>query len=207
MFLLLAPTAALAASLSCSDLQTMVRASVPVDAIVATIADTGVDAADLGCVETAGLPVAVVEAARQHIVTPAPTPVAAPPPPTPPSRVSPAAAPEPALPWVSAGAGVGECSSVWFLTTTPDPGAAAALSGFVGFGSGNFYSKRPTAGFLLALTQIAAAGVAVGGGAGHKPKVSYAGFALLAATRAVDVGAAVGNAHAERRAVLTGCGG
>ena len=49
------------------------------------------------------------------------------------------------------------------MYSLPDPGAAAALSGTIGFGVGHFYAEEPGRGVLHFIFQAVATGLVIGG--------------------------------------------
>lgn len=83
------------------------------------------------------------------------------------------------------------------LVDLPDPGAAAQLSGGLGFGAGHFYAAQPARGAVFATTQLA--GALVMGGAyawrldrpvrwadNGGPAVAVTGLVLFAGSRVID---------------------
>jgi hypothetical protein len=86
-----------------------------------------------------------------------------------------------------------------FMASLPDPGAAAVLSGTVGFGAGHFYAKQPQAGFGH-LTAQALGLMATAAGFGVDSSQAARGLwagggALFLAGRIMDVVTAPQSAH------------
>ncbi len=98
----------------------------------------------------------------------------------------------------------------WFLATRvvevrlPDPGAAVALSGLVGFGAGHFYAQRRRRGRTHLALQLTALSVTIAGGVlsavGGEATVpgvimAGAGGGFLVGARTADVVSAPRSAH------------
>lgn len=158
MPLLLLLATAQAASLSCAELQHMVNIGIPPATIVETIAQSSLPAAELPCVYQAGLPPAVVEAAERVAEGAEAPALPSPAPPTGPVQTQTVMQPVPFVLSAPTEAPGDPCSLASLMVTLPDPGAAAALSGTVGFGTGHFYAGRVGRG----LTYLAIEGIATG---------------------------------------------
>lgn len=102
----------------------------------------------------------------------------------------------------------------------PSPGTAAALSGFIGFGAGHFYSQRPGVGAIFAVVETAGLGLIVGGYASQASAsgdfggdgvqraqtgatLAVAGWATSAVSRGIDSG--VASTSARKTAQNRGC--
>ncbi|MCB9609813.1 MAG: hypothetical protein H6716_24690 [Polyangiaceae bacterium] len=223
MLALLAFLASAHAADACAEIQNMVSVGLPEDVIIEGLKQMTVTTADVACLGEAGVSQAMLRAARAvaveveeveeaEEVEPTPKPTPKPEPqvqeestateltPTIPQAYR----PRPPAPG---------CSDAYLMATLPDPGAAAALSGFVGFGAGSFYAKRPLNGLLAMAPQVIGLGL-VGIGLAQvaedpltaDPGLARAGWGLFALGRMADVAVATGSAHSTRREVVEACG-
>ncbi len=101
----------------------------------------------------------------------------------------------------------GECGMPFITTQLPEPAAAVALSGFIGFGAGHFYSGNRKAGAGLLLGQAAGIGVTALSAETPNPTAALiAGGTVFGLARLIDVAAAPASAKGARRNHLDSCG-
>lgn len=206
---------------ACDEVRSMVAIGLPEQAITEAMQMMELAPEELACLEQAGLSEALLQAAEARVVTPPPQAAEV-------SVEAPEPEPSPALPPPGAVTGpvppvperfllastTPTCMPAHLLLTTPDPGAAALLSGAVGFGAGNFYARQPGMGMLAAAPQLVGVGVAgIGMGLLTQPDslpqgiaLLSTGLSLLVVGRLGDIGLAVKSAHDTRIAALDRCG-
>lgn len=207
MLLLVLP----ALALTCDEVLRMRKVGVPDDVVVATVSEGTFTAGDVECLRSAGVPQPLVDAARVRIQ--------AGPAPAPPSVVE-KAPPAPVLPPLDARTALearaadaarqyrpapAECSVPMLLATLPDAGAAAALSGTLGFGAGHFYVGRPGAGVAHFIIQAVGVGLVVRGTLKDEPVPLGIGIGMASIGRIVDATTAPKAAHVRAAELVAGC--
>lgn len=212
--LLLLPTA-FATDMTCTELQHMVEIGLPHDAIIAAMQYMTLPAEELACMRASGIPAEVLAAAEQLGASPsAPSESSEP---APPITTQTIMQPIPFV--VGAGSDVpgDPCALARLMVSLPDPGAAAALSGTVGFGTGHFYAEQPGTGLVFLVLEGLAAGLLIGALSTDvadldateleaRQAVTRAGAGLLVLGRSIDTVTAPASARRTGRARLDACG-
>jgi hypothetical protein len=189
--------AAAYAAITCDEVRALAAAHVPDEAIVATVAEVGVLAGDLACIEALDVAETVKAAARAHVVEPPP-----------PRPVEPEVAlvVVPALPPHLAPEPLGDCRRSALYRRTPEPAVALFLGGSIGFGAGHYYAGSPVLGGVFTVADIVAGGLLIAGVAGTQPDLAIAGSATAAVSRLLQGGTAPVVAHAARIRAFEDCG-
>lgn len=222
-FVLLAPVFAAEV---CEEVKNMMAIGLPESAVVESLAQINVTREDVDCLTEAGVPASVLEVARARQLNAPPTDATG----GAPRGLNGPSSEESGQQAAGASAGgtltgmpdiapalrarppAPGCSETYLLATLPDPGAAAALSGFIGFGAGSFYARRPLPGVVALAPQLIGWGLiglqrAPGAEvSSSKVNLGAIGGSMVVLGRMADVGLATGAAHRTRLEAVEACG-